>query len=79
MSRFTRQLKIAASFTVILLVAGCASSGSVKDDASAAGSACPAHLKLTCEKFPGQKERCYCSSREDVRAFLWLGREWHRN
>jgi hypothetical protein len=68
-----------AIFVAMLLLTGCAGSGTKEQESYASGSACAPHLKLTCERYPGQKTHCYCSSREDVRDFLWLGREWHRN
>jgi hypothetical protein len=79
MSTTTRKFGQIVIVAAILLLTGCASSGASKPESFASGSACPAHLKLTCERYPGQKTHCYCSSREDVRDFLWLGREWHRN
>jgi hypothetical protein len=79
MTGFAQKLGLVTALAAMLGLAGCASAGSAKEDSVASNSACPAHLKLTCERFPGQKTHCYCSSREDVRDFLWLGREWHRN
>lgn len=74
----TRKTGMALAIAAVLLMSGCASSESGIREADASGSQCPAHLVLACADYPGGKTHCFCSSREDVRAFTELGREWHR-
>ncbi len=70
MCRSAWQIRFASSLAVLLLMSGCASSGSASPETSAQHALCPPDLTPSCIEYNGQKLRCSCSSREDLREIL---------
>ena len=60
----------AAALVAVLLVSGCASSGSAAPVPVAQDSLCPPGLTPSCVEYNGDKLRCFCGNREDLREVL---------
>jgi len=52
---------------LLVLFAGCASSGSTTTEADARKRLCPPGLTPSCVEYLGKKMRCFCGTKEDLR------------